>query len=136
MFTLNERLQADTHFVADLSLCKLLMMNDASYPWFILVPMREDAREISDLLEDDQALLLREINVVSSMLQQVFEPYKLNVAALGNVVEQLHVHIVGRFKEDKAWPAPVWGHSPAEPYSLEVAEEVLRKVKEVLSGNV
>ena len=116
-FALHPRLEADTVAVGDWPLCRVLLMNDAQYPWFILVPRREGAREIYQLSDADQAQLLRESSQLSRALMQAFRGDKLNVAALGNVVPQLHLHHVVRFEGDPAWPAPVWGRHPARPYA-------------------
>ena len=116
-FTLDPRLQADTFALAEAPLCRLLLMNDARYPWFILVPRRAGVRELYELSDADQHLLLRESMALSRALAQAFAPDKLNVAALGNVVAQLHVHHVVRRVGDPAWPAPVWGRHPPQPYS-------------------
>lgn len=115
-FVLNPTLEKDTFFVADLPLSRLLLMNDARFPWLILVPRREGMRELVDLMPGDQDQLLREINSVSRCLQQLFKPDKLNVAALGNMVPQLHIHIIARFASDAAWPKPVWGIGTAQAY--------------------
>lgn len=116
VFTLHPRLEADTIFIGELGLSRVLLMNDARFPWLILVPRRADLREMSDLAADDQATLMGEINSVSHVLQRLIHPHKLNVAAIGNIVAQLHIHIVARFEDDAAWPAPVWGHGLREPY--------------------
>jgi len=107
-FSLHPTLAADTNAIADLPLCKLLLSNDASYPWTILVPRRANISEIFQLLAESSA--------ISECLQSVFQPDKLNIAALGNIVPQLHLHHIARFQKDKAWPAPVWGHSAPAPY--------------------
>jgi len=115
-FELHPKLRADTFAVGDFPLGRLLLMNDAQYPWFILVPRRAGAREIYELAEADQAQLLRESSALSRALMRAFRGDKLNVAALGNVVPQLHVHHIVRYQGDPAWPAPVWGRQPAVPY--------------------
>jgi diadenosine tetraphosphate (Ap4A) HIT family hydrolase len=116
-FALHPRLAADTFTLGDLPLCRLLLMNDAQYPWFILVPRREGAREVYLLDEADQAQLWRESARLSRALATAFGGDKLNVAALGNVVPQLHVHHIVRYATDPAWPAPVWGRHPPRPYA-------------------
>lgn len=116
-FLLHPRLAADCHVAGDFPLCRLLLMNDANYPWFILVPRRENLREIYELSETDQRQLLLESSQLSRALMQTFKGDKLNIAALGNVVPQLHLHHIVRFQNDPAWPAPVWGKHPAAPYT-------------------
>ncbi|QLH40278.1 MAG: HIT domain-containing protein [Defluviicoccus sp.] len=109
MFELHPTLAADTRVVGGLSLSLLLMMDDATWPWVILVPQRASIREIHELSVADRAILIDEVAKVSEAMAMLFAPDKLNVAALGNVVSQLHVHVVARFRDDPAWPAPVWG---------------------------
>ena len=115
-FVLHPRLAADTVVLRQWPLCTMLLMNDARYPWCILVPRRPGVREIYELSTTDQQQLLRESSTLGRALMQAFAGTKLNVAALGNVVSQLHVHHVVRFEHDAAWPGPVWGRHPAEPY--------------------
>jgi diadenosine tetraphosphate (Ap4A) HIT family hydrolase len=115
-FDLHPRLAADTVALGDFPLCRLLLMNDAQYPWFVLVPRRAGAREIFQLDERDQQQLLKESSQLSRAIMDAFGGEKLNVAALGNLVPQLHVHHVVRFAHDAAWPKPVWGLHPARPY--------------------
>ncbi|MEJ0025869.1 MAG: HIT family protein [Rhizomicrobium sp.] len=115
-FTLHPRLAADTAFVADWTLSRILLMNDARYRWLILVPRRADAVELSDLDAADRATLTEEIAAASQILRRLTGAHKINIGALGNLVPQLHVHIVARGPGDPAWPGPVWGHSPAVPY--------------------
>ncbi|GAB3353161.1 HIT family protein [Lysobacter tyrosinilyticus] len=123
---LHPQLADDTHPVAHFALCDLQLMDDANHPWLILVPRVENAVEWSDLDEAQQAELTREINRACRVLQAVFQPHKLNVAALGNMVPQLHVHVIARFREDIAWPRPVWGMATAQPYS---PEELVRRIE-------
>jgi diadenosine tetraphosphate (Ap4A) HIT family hydrolase len=115
-FALHPRLAADTIELHRWPLCTVLLMNDARYPWCILVPRRPDIREIYELSGADQQQLLRESSTLGRALMQAFAGTKLNVAALGNVVPQLHVHHIVRFEHDAAWPGPVWGRHPAQPY--------------------
>jgi diadenosine tetraphosphate (Ap4A) HIT family hydrolase len=114
-FQLDPRLAADTEPLLDLPLSSLLMMRDGNYPWLILVPRRAGVVEILDLSTDDRARLWAEIERVAEALREETGADKLNVAALGNVVSQLHVHVIARFRTDAAWPAPVWGKVPAIP---------------------
>ena len=116
---LHPQLAEDTHPVAHWTLSELRLMDDANHPWLILVPRVEDAVELIDLTDTQQAELTREIAMASRALQVAFKPHKLNVAALGNLVPQLHVHVIARFEDDIAWPRPVWGMASAQPYSPE-----------------
>lgn len=116
MFTLDPRLRNDTITLGCFPLSLLLMMNDRTYPWLILVPQREGVREIYELAVQDQQQLLHESGHLAKAMVSLYRPDKLNIAALGNVVPQLHLHHVARFRHDPAWPAPVWGKAPAVPY--------------------
>jgi diadenosine tetraphosphate (Ap4A) HIT family hydrolase len=116
-FVLDPRLEADTSALGELGLCKVLLMDDARFPWVVLVPKRADLVEIIDLGSADLVRLIEEIATASGVLEAATSPHKLNVAALGNVVRQLHVHIIARFENDAAWPNPVWGKGEREPYA-------------------
>ncbi|HEX4553812.1 MAG TPA: HIT family protein [Xanthobacteraceae bacterium] len=115
-WSLHAQLEKDTVPVGDLSLSRLLAVNDANFPWLVLVPRRAGASEIIDLPEAEQAQLMAEIARVAGVLKSITSCDKLNVAAIGNVVPQLHVHVVARRMDDAAWPRPVWGAVPAKPY--------------------
>ncbi len=128
-FELHPRLFADTLPIGDAALSRLLLMNDARYPWVILVPRREAVREIYLLSAGDQQLLWQESAAVSQALMQACPGDKLNVAALGNMVPQLHLHHIVRRHDDPAWPAPVWGHSPAIPYSPDAARQRVSAIR-------
>ena len=116
---LHPQLADDTHPVASWPLCEVRLMDDANHPWLILVPRVENAVEWVDLDEQQQAELTREVSRACRVLQSLYKPNKLNVAALGNMVPQLHVHVIARFTDDIAWPRPVWGTASAQPYSPE-----------------
>ncbi|CAO3421974.1 HIT domain-containing protein [Azospirillum doebereinerae] len=116
MVSLHERLQADTAPVLDLALSRVLLMDNRVWPWLILVPLREGAVEIHRLSAEDRATLMEEIALASRVVERLFAPDKLNVGALGNMVPQLHVHVIGRTQGDPAWPGPVWGSGHAAPY--------------------
>jgi diadenosine tetraphosphate (Ap4A) HIT family hydrolase len=118
VWSLHPQLAHDTAPVGDLALARVLAMNDANYPWVILVPRRAGIVEIVDLDEADRGCLMAEIAQVSTALKQLTACDKLNVAAIGNVVPQLHVHVVARRIDDAAWPKPVWGVVPAKPYAV------------------
>ncbi|WP_339487339.1 HIT family protein [Pseudomonas sp. EL_65y_Pfl2_R95] len=117
MFVLDSRLQMDTRVIGDFTLCRLLLMNDANYPWFILVPRREAVSEVFDLDAPEQLLLWQETAQLAAFLKQEFVADKMNIATLGNMVPQLHMHVVVRRTSDIAWPAPVWGKAPARAYA-------------------
>ena len=129
---LHPQLADDTHPVAQFKLCELRLMDDANHPWLILVPRVEDAVELIDLDDAQQAELTREVATTSRALQKAFSPHKLNVAALGTLVPQLHVHVIARFREDIAWPRPVWGMATAQPYSPEALVRRIQRLQEAL----
>lgn len=135
-FKLDTRLEKDCYEIGSMKLCKVLLMNDSQYPWFILVPEREGVRELFQLNRDDQISFLIESNLLSKALTVVFQPDKLNIAALGNVVEQLHFHHIVRFKNDPSWPDPVWGKKAAVPYTEDQAQEIMEKIKQALGSNL
>jgi diadenosine tetraphosphate (Ap4A) HIT family hydrolase len=120
-FVLDPQLDADTMVLGRFRLSRVLLMNDARYPWLILVPQKPELAEIIDLSEPDQMQLMREIAAASQALKALFNPDKLNVGALGNRVRQLHVHVLARFVSDAAWPGPVWGVGQAQPYPPHMA---------------
>jgi diadenosine tetraphosphate (Ap4A) HIT family hydrolase len=130
MFELDERLQRDTLALGDFPLCRLLLMNDARFPWFILVPRRNHIQEIFDLSGAEQPLLWREVTSLTQNLYLALKADKMNVASLGNLVPQLHVHVVARYRNDPAWPEPVWGTPDPLPYET----VQMQKVSEVLEG--
>ncbi len=129
MFELDSRLKNDTFDFGSFPLCRLLLLNDCSYPWFILVPQREALQEIYQLSEADRQLFWDESNQLSLWMKHYFNFDKLNIAALGNVVNQLHLHHVGRTIGDPAWPNPVWGHRPAIPYRDKDVERLHRAIQ-------
>jgi diadenosine tetraphosphate (Ap4A) HIT family hydrolase len=131
-FTLDNRLEADTFAVGNLSLCRVLLIKDARFPWVILVPRRANIREIIDLDLRDRATLYREIEAVSEVMKRLYSPTKLNIAALGNMVAQLHVHIIARFENDSAWPKPVWGVGDPLPYEPEAVEARIAELSDAL----
>lgn len=116
LFALHPRLAADTHPMGDLPLCRVLLMNDARFPWVILVPRRTGLHEMTDLQPEDAPAMMGEIGMVSKALRDTLSPDRINVAALGNMVDQLHIHVIARTMSDPAWPGTVWGHGGAKPY--------------------
>lgn len=135
-FVLDPRLQSDCIVMGDFPLCRLLLMNDAQYPWFILVPKRAEVSEIYHLSPEDRLQLMNEISCLSENLADLFQARKMNVAALGNVVHQLHVHCIVRYENDPAWPGPVWGVRPAVAYTPEKEQEIRRKLEVMLDGEL
>ncbi|GAB3393583.1 HIT family protein [Azotobacter armeniacus] len=135
MFALDSRLQQDTLPIGDFPLCRLLLMKDAHYPWFILVPRREEVSELFQLDAEDQRVLWQETTELAETLKDTFGADKMNVATLGNMVAQLHMHVIVRRRDDAAWPAPVWGQHPAQPYSAEQVAAIRDKLRLVLTGD-
>ena len=129
MFILDKKLQQDSFFIGDLELCKVLLMNDANYPWLILVPRQNNLKDIIDLSFDDQIILLKEINFVAEIFKKEFEFDKLNIANLGNVVSQLHIHVIARKKNDITFPKPVWGNAEALEYNGNNLTITLEKIQ-------
>ncbi|MGB0921781.1 MAG: HIT domain-containing protein [Alphaproteobacteria bacterium] len=116
-FTLHTQLEADSLPICALPLCDIRLINDSRYPWVLAVPRLEDASDWQDLADDDAAQLHTEVMKVARALKAIIQPRKMNIASLGNMVPQLHVHIVARFEEDAAWPGPIWGVGQAVPYT-------------------
>ncbi|MDF9616201.1 HIT domain-containing protein [Pseudomonas entomophila] len=135
MFTLDSRLQQDSLVLGDLPLCRLLLSKDANYPWFILVPRRPDVSELFELDEADQRQLWEETTALAEALKDAFAADKMNIATLGNVVSQLHMHVIVRRHGDAAWPAPVWGKVPAVDYTPEQVEGIRQRVSELLGDS-
>jgi diadenosine tetraphosphate (Ap4A) HIT family hydrolase len=135
-FALDPRLQADTRHVASLPLCDVLLMNDARYPWLILVPRRPGMVEVLDLPSAAQQELWQEIHQVAAALREAAPCDKLNIGALGNIVRQLHVHVVARKEGDAAWPGPVWGNGRAEPYQEDEMLARVELMREKLAGTI
>ena len=131
MFEIHPQLRKDCLILGRFPLCHLLLMRDANYPWFILVPDRDNISEIYQLSADNQAQLLKESSLLAESLMKSFQGDKMNIAALGNIVPQCHVHHVVRYKNDPAWPAPIWGKLPGKSYTEESLNAVLIKFNEM-----
>lgn len=134
-FVLHERLAADTVRVGSLPLCELLLMNDARFPWCILVPRRAGMRDAIDLDPADADQLHRESLVLQRAMKQAFGPDKLNVAAIGNLVPQLHVHHLARHAGDSEWPAPVWGRGTPQPYAGDEREKRIAALRAAMAAH-
>lgn len=131
-FELHPTLAADTAEVTRWPLSHVLLSRDARYPWLLLVPARADMRDMHDLDPTDQATLMTEIDRASRALVSLYDPDKINVGALGNMVPQLHIHVVARFRTDDAWPGPIWGAHPPRSYGAEALEDTLRNLRDAL----
>ena len=134
MFKLHSRLQQDTFHLGQFSLSEVLLMNDVRYPWVILVPKRNDITEIYQLDNKDQQQLMIESSFVASQLADMVKADKMNVAMLGNVVSQLHLHHVARFRADETWPEPVWGKGQAVPYNKDESNAVCQQLQNAFSA--
>lgn len=135
-FILHEKLAADCALVTDWPLSRVLLMNDATYPWLILVPRLPGLRDLDDLTPPSLQEVAREIQSLSNVMKEIFKPRKMNVAALGNMVPQLHIHVIARFEDDPAWPGPVWGVQPPEPYEGEALEARVSSLRRALDSVV
>lgn len=133
-FALHPQLATDTALICDLPLCRILLMDDANWPWLILVPRRPGLRELADLARADRIALGDEVLRASHVLQARFAPDKLNTAALGNQVEQLHIHVIARHQHDPAWPAPVWGRLPRKPYPSQARRGLVRSLADTFAA--
>ena len=132
MFTLHQRLEDDTVEVVYLGVSIVRLMRDRTLPWLILVPKREGVREIHGLSKEDRAELMEEITLVSKVIDALYRPDKINIGVLGNLVPQLHIHVIGRFERDRAWPGPVWGKDGAKPYAEDEIRSAVIQLKEAL----
>lgn len=129
-FMIDDRLLRSTEWVADLPLCRLFLQNDTRYPWFVLVPRVADMTEMYQLTEADQIQLMAEISLMSRYLKEELSTHKVNVGALGNVVPQLHIHVLGRDPSDATWPNPVWGVGTAEQYTADALLECVDRAQQ------
>ncbi|MDO9424484.1 MAG: HIT domain-containing protein [Methylobacter sp.] len=131
-FQLHPRLEQDCIAIGRFELCRLLMMNDSQYPWFILVPERADLQEIYQLNKAERELLTEESSYLAENLANLYQADKMNIAAIGNLVPQLHIHHIVRYQTDKAWPAPIWGKFATVPYTEQQIRDNLARVKDQL----
>ncbi|WP_174803058.1 HIT family protein [Martelella limonii] len=132
-FPIDPRLERDSVAIADLGLCQLRLSRDARWPWLLAIPQRANMTEIFELAPLDQTMLTFEVNEAAKALSTVTGADKINVAAIGNIVRQLHIHIVARFEGDANWPGPIWGHGTPEPRSDEDIEALARKITEAMA---
>ncbi|MBF0438461.1 MAG: HIT family protein [Magnetococcales bacterium] len=134
-FALHPALARDALFIDKWSVCQLLLMNDSRYPWLILVPERVGLRDLDDLTIEESRGVWDDMALASRLLRTLYQPDKINVAALGNMVPQLHIHVIARFRGDDAWPHPVWGQHPSRPYA-ETDLQVLRNKITLFAGRI
>ena len=135
-FELHPQLAADCIVLGDFPVSRLLLLNDSNYPWFVLVPRRAGATEIYHLSDEEQCILIKESSFLASNLADIFAAKKMNVASLGNMVPQLHIHHIVRYEKDSAWPAPVWGKVPVVRYSEREIEAVRDKLEALMAGEL
>jgi len=133
-FQLHPRLQQDCITIGRFELCRLLMMNDSQYPWFILVPEKTDINEIYQLTKPDRELLAEESGYLAENLAELYQADKMNIAAIGNIVPQLHIHHIVRYQTDRAWPAPIWGKFDAVPYTEQQITDNLARLRKQLEN--
>ena len=133
-FSINPQLEQDSIFLDRWTLCDVRLINDQQYPWILLIPRREGVRDLHELTQEDYLQLMKESRRLSETMQTVFQSEKMNVAALGNVVPQLHLHHIARYQSDPAWPKPVWGVFPMQPYSNEQLQEIKEKLLPYLTS--
>ncbi len=132
MFELHPRLTADTLPITRLEACGVYLMNDKRYPWLVLVPRIEDTTELHRLSEEDYYSVQKEVRQVSTAVDTLFKPKKMNIGALGNLVPQLHIHIIARFENDETWPGPVWGVGKSLPYSQNEIDKLANDLQNLL----
>lgn len=133
MFELHSQLANDTFRIGSMPLCEVLLMNDKQYPWLILVPRKQNIREIYELCGEDQQQLIKESSLVSVKMQIHFQADKMNIAALGNMVPQLHIHHIARYQSDAAWPKPVWGVKSSQAYDAAELSALMTSLQALLA---
>lgn len=133
-FILHPQLEKDTFFIGSLKVADILLMNDSRYPWIILVPRINNVCDIMDLQDTERTKFNEEIHHVAGLIKKVYRPERINIAMLGNIVPQLHCHIIARFKEDFAWAKPVWGIGESIPYTKEQQEKMIPLLQKLLSA--
>lgn len=131
-FILHPQLEKDTFFIGSLNISDILLMNDSRYPWIILVPRINNVCDITDLEDAERIQFNEEVHQIASLIKKSYQPERINIAMLGNVVPQLHCHIIPRFKEDFAWAKPVWGIGESIPYTKEQQEKIIPLLQKLL----
>ena len=130
MNKVNKSFLRDSHYITDLRLCSVRLMNNSNFPWIILIPNKKNITDITELNSKDQILLMKEIVHCSKLMQKIFKTSKLNVEKVGNIIPQLHIHIISRFKKDSSWPLSVWVVKK-KPYSKKILPDIIKKLKKL-----
>lgn len=136
LFELDKTLEKECFFIADLSLCRILLMGNKQVPWIILVPRLPNITNILDLSDDERHILMNELHIMSQIMTDIFKPHRLNIAALGNVVGQMHWHIIARYQDDVCFPSPVWGNIDSVFYTSQEAEERINVIKKAIENAI
>lgn len=131
---IDHRLTSNSTFITDLKLSHVRLHHNAAFPWFLLIPKIENVSELIDLTPIDQHLLMKEISLISQAVRHIFQPKKLNVASLGNIVPQLHIHIIARYENDGAWPDPIWSSGISKNYEEDLKDQRIAQMKGALCG--
>jgi len=134
-FILDPTLAKDTVEVVRLDICRVLLIRDKTYPWVILVPAIAEMRDLDDLSKHQRNQVMAEVDLTSKAMKLIFHPHKMNIASLGNVVEQLHIHVIARYRDDPAWPASVWGVHPAVDYQDDQRATIIADLSKALLVN-
>ena len=134
MFQLHQILATDTIEITRWDVSRVLLMKDANYPWIILVPARSGLIGLHELDQTDLPVMMEEIVRTGEVLKKLYDPTRINVASLGNMVEQLHVHVIARFEDDLAWPKPVWGAHEPKPYAAQELEDTTNKLRKEMDS--
>lgn len=131
-FNIDPELENNSFFIADLELSRILLKNDKENPWFVLVPRKLHAVELIDLTHEEQSILMEEVTIVSEFLKNYYRPFKINIGALGNIVRQLHIHVLARYENDRAWPQALWGTSPSLTFEQVELENIKSNFQEFI----
>jgi diadenosine tetraphosphate (Ap4A) HIT family hydrolase len=131
-FNIDPQLEVNSIFIADLELSKLYLKNDKENPWFVLIPKKVNASELVDLNHEEQCILMEEVTTVSDFLKRFYQPTKLNVGSLGNIVRQLHIHVIARYENDRAWPQALWGTTPSQIFEEVELENIRSNFQEFI----
>lgn len=132
-FQIDKRLENDSAIITTLNLCQVRLHLNAAFPWILLIPQQQNLKEIIDLSDTDQHLLLKEIALASKVMQKLYNPHKLNIANLGNMVSQLHIHVITRYDHDRAWPNPIWNSGITDTYQAQELQDTIQQIYEAFT---